>query len=179
MSLVLHLNGWPGTGKRTIAGIVAARLGARLLDNHVMLNPAEALFEREDPHHAALLDAVRRLTMAYAEKVPPGTPIIATDALGDDEADALLFNRYRTLAARRDGRLISVVLDISWQENVRRLQGAERAGQRKLTRPGVLRDLRDRYRLLRPADVEAMCLDVSDLAAEDAASRILDWIGPA
>jgi hypothetical protein len=54
MSLILHINGWPGSGKLTIGRIVAGRLGARLLDNHTVLNPAEALFERDDPLHGWL-----------------------------------------------------------------------------------------------------------------------------
>ena len=81
--------------------------------------------------------------------------------------------------AGRGGRGLAVVLDIGWQENVRRLQSAKRAERQKLTRPEVLRSLRDRYRLLRPASVESLALEVSDLAATDAAFRILDWIGPA
>ena len=178
MNLVLHLNGWPGTGKRTIAAILAAQIGARLLDNHVMLNPAEALFERGDPNHAALLDAVRSLTLDYAAHVPSGTPIIATNALSDDEADIALFDRYRTLATRRGARLAAVVLDIAPDENARRLQSPGRAGHRKLTRPDVLHVMRTQYRLLRPG-ADVLNLDVTNLSAADAASRILDWIGPA
>lgn len=58
MNLIVHLDGRPGSGKRTIGAILAARSGARLLDVHVMLNPAEAPFEHDDPLHATLYEAV-------------------------------------------------------------------------------------------------------------------------
>lgn len=62
-----HINGWPGTGKRTIGKLVAGRIGGRLLDNHVMLNPAEALFERWDPLHAPMSDVVGEVTLVRAD----------------------------------------------------------------------------------------------------------------
>ena len=51
---IIHINGWPGTGKLTVGRLLAERLGARLVDNHTLLNPAEALFSRSDPLHASL-----------------------------------------------------------------------------------------------------------------------------
>ena len=178
MNCVIHLNGWPGSGKRTIGAILAARLGARLLDVHVILNPAEALFERDDPLHAALRDGVRSLVLDYAVKVASGTSLILTDPLATDDADRTLFERFRDLAAKRNARLASIVLDIGLEENLRRLQMPSRAEHRKLTRPDVLLRMRDRYELLKPQGVEIMTLDITHLSADEAAARILEWIRP-
>lgn len=179
MNCVVHLNGWPGSGKRTIGAILAIRLGARLLDAHVMLNPAEALFERDDPLHAALRDDVRSLVLDYAAKLAPGMSLVLTDPLAADEADMALFGRIRDLAVQRNARLAPIVLDITPGENVRRLQTPSRAEHRKLTRPDVLLRMRDRYELLRLQGTETMTLDITHLSADEAAARILEWIRPA
>ncbi len=179
MNCIVHLNGWPGSGKRTIGSILAARLGARLLDVHVILNPAEALFERDDPLHAALREGVRSLVLDYAAKLASGMSLILTDPLAADEADITLFERFRDLAAQRNARLVSIVLDIGLGENLRRLQTPSRAEHRKLTRPDVLLRMRDRYELLRPQGTEIMTLDITHLSADDAAACILEWIRPA
>jgi hypothetical protein len=173
MSCVLHINGWPGSGKRTIGAIIAAQIGGRLLDNHVMLNPAEALFERQDPLHASLYRAVRTVALDHAARLAPGVSIVLTDSLSDDEADTNRFDDFRQLATRRNVPLIAVVLGIAPDENIRRLLTPSRSEHRKLTRPEVLRQLRERYRLLRPADVEVIDLDITQLTAEQAAAQIL------
>lgn len=144
-----------------------------------MLNPAEALFERNDPRHTALYDAVRSRVLDYAAKLALGTSLVLTDPLADDKAGAALFGRFRDLAAQRGARLLSVRLDITPEENLRRLQTPSRAEHRKLTRPDVLLPMRDRCALLRPQGAEIMTLDVTHLSAEGAAARTLEWIGPA
>ncbi len=178
MNCIVHLNGWPGSGKRTVGAVLAAKSGARLLDVHVMLNPAEALFERDDPLHAALREAVRSLVMDHAAKLAPGMALILIDPLADDTAGAALFNQFQDLATRRGARLLSVRLEITPEENIRRLQTPSRAEHRKLTRPDILLHMRDRYELLRPQRADAMTIDVTHLSAEAAATRILEWIGP-
>jgi len=174
MNLVLHINGWPGCGKLTIARIVAARLNARLLDNHTLLNPAEALFTRDDPLHRALRKSLRETIFRFVAQVPPGVPIVFTDALADDAGDAAMFDEYRELARGRSARLVSAVLDCDLEENVRRLTTAGRAERMKLTRPAVLTALRNRYRLLKPGGVALIEIDVTSLAAEQAAAELVN-----
>jgi hypothetical protein len=176
MSCVIHINGWPGSGKRSIGTILAAEIGGKLLDCHVMLNPAEALFERNDPLHAELLDAVRSVTLDYAAKLAQAVSIILTDPLSDDASDTAVFERYRNLATRRGARLISVTLEIEAAENVRRLETPSRAEHRKLTRATVLRELWHNVKLLQPEGTEAYSLDVTHLTASEAAARISTWV---
>jgi hypothetical protein len=52
------------------------------------------------------------------------------------------------------------------------LESSGRAELLKLTNGEVLRDLRAKYRLLRPTDVTCIELDVSALAAAEAAAAI-------
>ena len=112
--------------------------------------------------------------MPHAAQLAPDVPIVLTDALADDPGDVALFDEYRALAHKRSARLVAVVLDCDAEENVRRLAQAGRGEQHKLTRPEVLRELRDRYVLLRPDGVERIELDITELSAEAAASAILE-----
>ncbi|MGD9478209.1 AAA family ATPase [Shinella sp. G-2] len=170
--LIVHINGWPGTGKLTIGRLLADRLGARLLDNHTMINPAEALFSRADPLNRSLREAVRGAVFDHLSRVPPGSSYVFTDALSDDAADQKTFEWYFDLARARGARLAAVVLDCDLDENRRRLVAGERAGHRKLVDLSVLEGLRARHRLLRaPADIRFE-LDVTALAAEEAARVI-------
>jgi broad-specificity NMP kinase len=51
---IVHINGCPGTGKLTIARLLAPMIGAKLVDNHTLINPAEMLFARRDPLYRSL-----------------------------------------------------------------------------------------------------------------------------
>jgi thymidylate kinase len=172
MDQIIHINGWPGCGKLTIARLLAGRLNGKLLDNHTLLNPAEALFERTDPLHASLRRQVRASVLGHAAQLPAGVPLILTDALADDKTDRAFFDDYRTLATTRGARLIAVLLDCERDENVRRLTSAGRAELQKLTDPDFLDQLRATYQLLRPKGVELIEIDVSALSPDEAAARI-------
>jgi thymidylate kinase len=170
--LLIHINGWPGCGKWTIARVLARRLGGKLVDNHVMLNPAEALFDRADPLYWSLRKAVRAAVLDHAARLDPKIPLIFTDALADDATDRAVFEQYRDLAVQRGARLASVMLDCEPDENIRRLTRAGRAELHKLTRPEVLAQLRADYRLLRPDDVPIIEIDVTRLSPDAAAGAI-------
>jgi hypothetical protein len=77
---------------------------------------------------------------------------------------------------RRSAQLMAVVLGIAPEENIRRLLTPGRSEHRKLMRPEVLRQMRERYRLLRPAEVEVLDLDITHLTADEAAAQILEWM---
>jgi thymidylate kinase len=172
MDQIIHINGWPGCGKLTIARLLAKRLDGKLLDNHTLLNPAEALFDRADPLHASLRREVRASVLGHAARLKPGTLLVLTDALSNDPTDQAFFDDYRTLAAKRGARLISVVLDCDHDENVRRLNSPGRSELHKLTRPDFLDHLRANYQLLRPQGVDLVEIDVSALSADEAAAAI-------
>ena len=172
---IVHINGWPGTGKLTIARLLAVKLGAKLVDNHTLINPAEMLFGRRDPLHASLRRSVRETVFDHIARADPSGSFIFTDALADDAHDTAYFEAYRELAQRRKGELMAVVLDCSQEENLRRIVSAGRADRLKLTRPEVLRDLRSKHNLLRPAAAGRLIeIDVTSMTAEDVALALAD-----
>lgn len=174
MNLIVHINGWPGSGKLTIARLLAEQLDARLIDNHTLINPAECLFARDDPHYQPMRKAVRTLAFDYALRLPLHVPIVLTDALADITSDQEIFDSCRGLADRRAARLVSVVLDCNVEENFRRSISPGRADLFKLTDTGILKHLRASYQLLRPAGIERFELDVSNLSANEAAMAVFE-----
>ncbi|MGP6085961.1 AAA family ATPase [Antarctobacter jejuensis] len=168
---VIHICGWAGCGKATIGRVLARRLGGRLIDNHLMIDPAAALFERGTPGFVALRAEVRRVIHAAARDLPGDVPLIVTDALADSDGDRALFGLTQELAKARGAELCAVTLMIDAEENRRRLVDPAREGGSKLTDPAVLDQLRATHRLLRPEG--AVSVDVTTLSPEAAASAIL------
>jgi hypothetical protein len=179
MSVLVHINGWPGCGKLTIARLLAQQLNARLIDNHTLINPADALLRRDDPSYWPMRRAVRSLVFEYAVRLPFDVPLVCTNALGDIESDRAHFAEYRALASARNAKLIPVTLECELEENVRRLSAAGRAELLKLTDVEILRDARRSYELYRPNDLPSVDLDVTRLAPEQAARALASASGAA
>jgi broad-specificity NMP kinase len=176
-SRIVHINGWPGTGKLTVGRLLAKRLGARLIDNHTLLNPAEALFARSNPLHASLRGQIRRAVFDHAARADPTESFVFTDALSDDEHDSAMFSSCRDLAAARGADLIAVLLDCAPEENARRLISPGRSEALKLTDTAMLQQLRANYKLLRGLAEHTVEIDTTELSPERTAARILAHIG--
>jgi predicted kinase len=170
MTLILHVNGCPGVGKLTISRILAERHGARLVHNHVLLDPAESLFDRSNPAWAKLRSETRKAFLQAARSFPADEDLILTDAMAPEEESSFL--ELIELADDLGATLASVVLDCDEDENVRRVRSESRIGTHKLTNPDVLLSLRAKYDLLRTERTARIDIDVTQLSAEEAADAI-------
>jgi hypothetical protein len=172
--MIVHINGWPGVGKLTVGRRVAGRLGARLVDNHTLLNPALAVSEHGSPAFGELSARVRALVYAEIERAPRSERFVLTDALeeGNPGSDRVLA-RLAEIAARRQAPLLAVSLECALEENVRRLLAPERAAARKLTDPDILRNAWRALTLLRPALPHRLDLDTTERDAEAVADEIV------
>ena len=175
---ILHINGWSGCGKLTIARALAELIGARLLDNHTLLNPGLALFDRGTSDNRALRQAVRDLVFSAAIRLPAATPLVLTDAFSDDPYETALFEDVIALAHARHAPLLRVNLVLSEEENIRRLTRPERAANHKLTDPAILRQHRAEHVLLGHGDPEVHVIDVTTLSADEAAQTIATRLVP-
>ncbi|MCU4180537.1 AAA family ATPase [Bosea sp. BH3] len=176
---IVHINGWPGTGKLTIARELARLLDARLLDNHSILDPAHALFDRRDPLHHSLRRSLRAAVFDHLRRMQPQTALLFTDALSEDAHDVAVFDEYRQLAGDRAAPLVAVVLDIDAERNLERLTAVGRSERHKLTNPKILAALRANHRLLRATGLPLVELDVSELSPAEAAGILSRHIATA
>ena len=172
---VIHIGGWPGAGKRTIGRLVAERLTGRCIDNHIMLDAARAIYPRGTAGSSALREEVRAVVLRHAEALPRDVPLIFTDALADEPEARPLFQPTVDIAEARQAPLHCFVLDLSIEENVRRLTDPSRTGAAKLKDPEILKSIRAKDRLFVPKD--AVVLDISNLSADGAAQAIYEHVG--
>ena len=183
--MIIHLNGWPGAGKRTIGERLAQRMGARFVHNHLLHDVARICVGRvgrNAPEYWATYERVRSAAYDALAGRPRDEPFVMTNALcRDDPRETEAWEHVVTLAVRRNVALVPVVLDIGLEENCRRAQSADRVG-RKLSDAAHLRELHGRLALQRPAVPELVSLDVTALDPDVAASVLharIDGLRPA
>ena len=174
--MIVHLNGWPGAGKKTIGELLAGKIGARFVHNHLLHDVAIACTGLDDPERWPLYEAVRSAAYATLARRPAGEVLVMTNALcRNAPREVTAWRQVVELAIARDAPLVPVVLDLSVEENCRRLQSAGRAG-RKMTDPAQLRDFRATDQIQRPDVAELLVLDVSALSAGQAADCIREHL---
>ncbi|MEM7364389.1 MAG: AAA family ATPase [Pseudomonadota bacterium] len=175
--MIVHINSYPGVGKLTIAQELVELIGGRLLDNHTIYNVALALTERNSEPYYDALRAVRKIAFDLVLRLPPDEPVVLTNAhfvdsdWGNENWDAV-----KALAGEREVPLYVVVLNCSPEENARRIQGQERAEKRKPRDQATFTGNANGRPLLDRDGHYTLRLDVTDLAAPEAANRIAAWL---
>ncbi|KAL8715931.1 MAG: hypothetical protein Q9220_000598 [cf. Caloplaca sp. 1 TL-2023] len=150
---------------------------AKFLDNHLLIDPVAAVYERHMSEYQGLRKLMRKgiLDSIAGSKSLVDVTWVFTDSQSSDEVGAAAVADYIDAARTRGSQLISIILTCSRTENVRRL-GAEHRGKTKLSDAHVLQVIRreeDIYRFGGDAELE---LDVTRLSAAIAAEKILDFV---
>lgn len=170
--LIVHLNGWPGVGKLTVGRALAERLGARLIDNHLLHDVAIRCTGLADPGRWPLYEKVRHAAYEALKDRPGAETFVMTNALCTNDArERQAWNHVVDLAIARNAALVPVVLEAGFEENARRLQSPERMG-RKLSDPAVLRSFLATDSIQKPDVPDLLVLDVTRLCADQAADAI-------
>ena len=170
--LIVHLNGWPGAGKKTVGLALAERLGARLIHNHLLHDVAIVVTGFDDPERWPLYETIRSAAYAALVRRPAGETFVMTNALRtNSNRGTAAWRDVVGLAIDRQVPLVPVVLEVEEGENVRRLGSADRQGT-KLTDAEKLRDYRHTSELQYPDVPELLVLDTTTLAPREAAERI-------
>ncbi|KAL8722297.1 MAG: hypothetical protein Q9225_001202 [Loekoesia sp. 1 TL-2023] len=149
----------------------------KLLDNHQLIDPVAAVYERGMPEYQGLRRYVRKGildSIATSQSLRDVTWIF-TDSQSSGEVGATAVADYIHAAQTRGSLLISVILTCDGDENVRRMTSKQR-GKTKLNDVSILLDIRrdeDLYRFGGKAELE---LDVSQLSVASAAQTIAEFI---
>ncbi|KAI4661104.1 uncharacterized protein J4E79_004914 [Alternaria viburni] len=161
---VVWINGFPGCGKLTIASVMKTlHTDMILLDNHQLIDPVEAKFQRSHPDYQKERHRYRQhIFREYSD-----------NALGQKVAE-----EYRE-AARQAGRPfkpVYILCDV--EENIRRVAAAGRVdgGTKKLTDPERLRGFRERCDIFRFDGCDGLSLDTTDSTPEEVAREILRFL---
>lgn len=177
---IVHINGWPGIGKLTIARQLTDLLpSARLVHNHLLINPADAVLNRTQPGYQMLRKAIRDAIFATLIVAPASCApaYVFTDFQSADTHGSSVCAEYAGCARARGCAFIPILLVCSEGENMRRVVNAEREVHAKLMDVEMLRSFR------REGDVYCfdghpcgLKLDISEHAPEEAAKIVYEHI---
>ncbi|KAK8108853.1 hypothetical protein PG984_014654 [Apiospora sp. TS-2023a] len=120
---LIHINGFPGVSKHTVALFQAHNLSARMVDSQLLIDPADAVLKRTEHGYQALLRALRfdlfeTLTENHATH---DNMYIFTDSQCTDIIGASTCAEYIVAARQRRCDLVSVVLSCDEATNLERL----------------------------------------------------------
>ncbi|GAA1488569.1 AAA family ATPase [Brachybacterium sacelli] len=174
---VFLLVGPPAVGKLRLARELERRIGAIVVDNHLVNNAVfvpmglgrgGVALADTDALRARVLDVVLEATLA----APAPRSHVFTNWLPEDPENAAHVERLRTLARRRGARFVPVWLTATPEALLRRVDAPGRAERSKLTDPAILRELLEVPAMPAPAD--ALGLDLTTLTPDGAVTRILE-----
>lgn len=178
-SCVVFMLGYPGMGKRTVGGRLAALLDGTLVDNQLINRPVlEVLrWDGVEPLPPGTWDRVvpiREAVLGTIEDLaPPSISYVFTNVLEDDAAGAAEYARLRSLAQRRGSLFLSVMLTCDIDVQVSRIDTPDRIALRKGSDPEGYRGHRLTTDLYQPPADEVLHIDTTDASPDANAQRIL------
>lgn len=178
---IIHLIGFPGTGKYTIAKELLNLGDFRLIDNQLINHPVFSVIalDGKTPLPRRVWDNIAQIRNAVFDTMihisPKNFNFIFTNVMFDNNAeDAQHFINMKKMAAARGAKYVPVRLLISVEENAKRISMPERGTRLKENRAAKAYYNAENYEVLKPNHPNALELDVTTLSALDAAKIILD-----
>ncbi|KAK6358854.1 hypothetical protein TWF696_000034 [Orbilia brochopaga] len=181
----IFINGYPGTGKLTVARELQKILpSSKVFDHHLLIDAARATFSQTDPEYQILRKAFRTTlldSIATASPEHASTTWIFTECQSNSHIGTSISHEYLAAAQRRSSPFVSIILTCSLEENLRRLSHPSRKTEprRKLTNREVLKAIRDEEVIHRFGDwigVRELIVDVTKLEPEEAAVVIKNFL---
>lgn len=173
---IIHINGYPGVGKLTIATALEKLMpGSKVIHNHMLINPVDAVLSRSDRGYQELRRSIRK---AIFEPIADNeatfkTTFIFTDFQSTDAIGSGVCKEYETLARDRGCMFLPIVLTCDEDVNLQRLISEDRAEHKKLTDVELVRDFRRKSEIYSfSGNDAALKLDVTYSTAEEAAQEI-------
>lgn len=174
---IIHINGFPGIGKLTIARELVALLAphnGKLIHNHLLIDPAGAVLPRSSVEYQPLRRAIRAAvfdTLATSRDTFDSVYVF-TDFQSSNEGGSAVMVEYRDMAARRGCIFVPVTVTCGSEENMRRLAAPERALHGKLTDAELVAHIRGSEVVYQSTSPFRMELDLTELDAQAAARMI-------
>lgn len=153
---VVVLNGFPGTGKLTIATKMKSYFAediVRLIDNHLLIDPAQAIYPGRSAAHCELRRKFRKVAFDAIRKIAQeGKTVLMTACLVDNEADIRTFEEHISIVFNTHIPIYWLNLGCDRDVLEKRVISKERreGGKSKLTDTSILRQIMEDHRLLKP-----------------------------
>jgi gluconate kinase len=174
--MIIHINGWPGVGKRTIGVVLAKRLGARFIHNHLLHDVAIVCAGLDCEARWDLYEKVRSAAYQTLAAHPSSELFVMTNALCNNSGrEREAWRHIVDLAISRNTPLVPVVLTVEQGEHLHRLESPERIGK-KMTDSALLKEYFNQDTIQQPDVPELLMLDVTGYTPEQAADSIVQHV---
>lgn len=176
---VVYLLGYPGMGKRTVGGQLAALLDGVLVDNALINRPLLELFRWDGvaplpPQIWQYAVPIRNAVLATIEELAPSTnSYVFTNVIEDTPTAAAGYDQIRSVARRRGSLFLAVMLSCDIDVQVSRIDNPDRVALRKGSDPEGYRGHRLATTLYQPPASEVFQIDTTETSAAANAELIL------
>lgn len=170
---LFFLYGPPAAGKLTVARALASLTGAAVFHNHVSLDYALQLFDRDAPEFGPLVEKLRLETFAFCAS--RNRDLIFTFVYAHPSDEAIVRRTITAVRAFDGAEIVFVHLSCARDELLRRVALEDRAEFEKITDPAVLDGLLKRYDLFsRIPFVDSLSFDTASAPPDEIAQMILE-----
>jgi adenylate kinase family enzyme len=177
-NLFVYIVGPPGVGKYTVASSLAARMPAKLVDNHFWLNPIFGLIQQDGitPLPKQVWVQVERLRAVVLETIATLSPrewsFVFTHGFVNSPRDYEIAGEIFAAAERRSAQICVVRLTCTVDELAKRVVTPERRVRFKEVDPDAARRNAS-LPLFDAGDRKTITIETSTLTAEATVDRIL------
>jgi shikimate kinase len=172
---LFFLYGPPAAGKLTVARALAARTGAAVFHNHVSLDYALQLFDRDAPEFGAFVEKLRLETFAFCAS--HHRDLIFTFVYAHHSDEAIVRRTITAVRAFEGAEIVFVHLTCAPDELLRRVVLPSRDEFQKISDPAVLEGLHKRYDLFSKIPfVDSLSFDTTHASPDEVVDAILESI---
>ncbi|EWY90169.1 hypothetical protein FOYG_07778 [Fusarium oxysporum NRRL 32931] len=178
---VVWINGFPGTGKKTIADAMKQLDPSILvLDNHKLIDPVAEVISRDHPEYNTQRKQYRQ-TILQRHVLHPSSHdllVVFTDFQSDNELGQSVAHEYANAASYAGRPFLPVYLTCGLEANIERVDHAEQvaSGTTKLLDQWLLRDTKGRCELFKFQGYLGLMIDSTEKTALENAKNILDTV---
>jgi deoxyadenosine/deoxycytidine kinase len=169
--MIIHINGMPGVGKLTIAKLLAEKINARLIDNHLPIDLVLAICERGSAEYLSMLKKIMAVVLEQIAEMSDHNFIFTNALSAEHKEDKERLDQIRLFAESRKIPFVQVLINCELEENKRRLVSENRRTKGKLTDADELEKLQ-KYTIYHPPTKFALEIDTTHLSAEIASEQI-------
>ncbi|KAI1009812.1 hypothetical protein LB504_003191 [Fusarium proliferatum] len=178
---VVWINGFPGTGKKTIAhAMKQLDPNIMVLGNHKLIDPVDAALSRDHIDYNVRRKQLRQAILQRVVRHPSSHDrlVVFTDFQSDNELGQSVAQEYASAARHADRTFLPVYLTCGLEANIERVDNPERvaSGTTKLLDQELLRDMRGRCELFRFQGYPGLMIDSTEKTALENAKKILDTV---